>query len=110
MGTLGQQVAGDDGVRQGIADELVVRRYGAEGAGGVPIHRCRHVGPMQHDPVAAHEPVRLVELHDGSPRIIGRQGEEEITGRELARLLGTTAAQVLCNIAGRVRRVYLDGE
>jgi alanine racemase len=40
--------------------------------------------------------------------IIGRQGDQVITCRELSKTLGTTVAQVTCGISGRVKRVYLN--
>ena len=40
--------------------------------------------------------------------IIGRQGDQVITCRELSKTLGTTVAQVTCGISGRVKRVYLS--
>jgi len=39
--------------------------------------------------------------------IIGRDGDEEITAKELAELTGTISYEIFCNISKRVPRVYL---
>lgn len=40
--------------------------------------------------------------------VIGRQGDEEITARDLAELEGTIPYEVLCNISARVPRVMVE--
>ncbi len=40
--------------------------------------------------------------------IIGRQGDEEITAEEVAKLLGTISYEVLCNVSKRVGREYMS--
>jgi alanine racemase len=41
--------------------------------------------------------------------LLGRQGEEEITAEEWARLLGTISYEVLCGIGPRVPRLAVNG-
>lgn len=41
--------------------------------------------------------------------LIGHQGDAEVTAQEWAQRLGTIAYEVVCGIAPRVPRVYLDG-
>jgi alanine racemase len=41
--------------------------------------------------------------------LLGRQGDEEITADEWARLLGTISYEVLCGIGPRVPRLTVNG-
>jgi alanine racemase len=41
--------------------------------------------------------------------LIGRQGAEEIAADEVADLCATISYEILCSIAARVPRVYLQG-
>jgi len=48
-------------------------------------------------------------VHTGDEVVLlGRQGDEEITADEWARLLGTISYEVLCGIGPRVPRVYVN--
>ena len=55
----------------------------------------------------------LIDCGDDSVRIgdevvlLGRQGAEEVSANEWARLLGTIGYEVTCGISARVPRVYL---
>ena len=40
--------------------------------------------------------------------LIGRQGEQTITAKDMAKLTGTISYEVLCDIAARVPRVMVD--
>lgn len=42
--------------------------------------------------------------------LMGRQGEDEISGEEIAAKLGTISYEVFCGVGARVPRVYLDGD
>jgi len=52
-----------------------------------------------HDEVQAGDEVTL----------LGRDGEDEISAEELARLTKTISYEIFCNISSRVPRIYLDG-
>ena len=41
--------------------------------------------------------------------LVGRDGEDEITFEELARLVGTINYELVCAVSRRVPRVYLRG-
>ena len=49
-----------------------------------------------------------VKLHDEAV-CIGRQGRDEITAEELAKLCGTINYEILCAISPRVPRLYIEG-
>lgn len=42
--------------------------------------------------------------------LMGRQGNDEISGEEIAAKLGTISYEVFCGVGARVPRVYLDGD
>ena len=42
--------------------------------------------------------------------LLGRQGEEEISAEELAGLAQTIPYEIVCSIASRVPRIYVDRE
>ena len=41
--------------------------------------------------------------------LLGRDGDDEISAEEIARITGTISYEVFCNISPRVPRIYLDG-
>jgi len=73
--------------------------------------RCPVVGRVTMDQMMVRVPDDL-EVHVGDEVVlIGRQGSEEITATDLARLSGTVNYEIVCAISPRVARLYLpDGE
>lgn len=52
----------------------------------------------------------LTDIHmEDEVVILGKQGEEQITAEELARLLGTINYEITCMVSHRVPRVYVRG-
>lgn len=88
-----------DGYRRGLSNKasVLVRGRRAPIVGRVCMDQC----------VVDVTAVPGVALGD-EVVLIGRQGDEEITGEELAALLGTLDLELFCGIAPRVPRVYQE--
>jgi len=55
--------------------------------------------------VTGHEEVQAGD----EVTLLGRDGEDEISAEELARLTNTISYEIFCNISPRVPRIYVDG-
>ena len=73
--------------------------------------RCPVIGRVSMDQFTV-DLSALPEVAEGDEVVlIGRQGSEEITADELARMLGTISYEVLCGLSARVPRHYFhDGK
>lgn len=83
-------------------------RRGLSGKVSVLIQGKRHpvVGAICMDQAIID--VGDAPVHDGDEVVlIGRQGEEEISADEWARLLGTINYEIVCGVSARVPRVYV---
>jgi len=91
-------------VPAGYADGLDTR---ASGRTSVLIRGRRQpiVGAVSMDMIAVDVTGRDVSPGDDVV-LIGRQGAEEITAREIAAAIGSIAWEVLCRLGSRVERVY----
>ncbi len=69
--------------------------------------RCKQLGRVTMDEIIV-DLSRVPEARWGDPvTLIGREGKEEVTAHELARLAGTIPWHIFTSIAERVERVYV---
>lgn len=93
-------------IPMGYADGLA-RRLSNRGEVLVCGRRCRIVGRISMD-MTTIDVTAVPQARVGEDVVVlGAQGKEEITARQLAGLLGTIPYEVLCSVSARVPRVYL---
>ena len=93
-------------VPAGYADGLDTR---LAGRGHVLLRGRRHpiVGAVCMDMIMVD--VTGVDVSPGDEVVlIGRQGDQEITAREIASVIGTIPWEVVCRLGSRIRRIYQE--
>jgi len=70
--------------------------------------RCKQIGRICMDQFMVDLDNIDAKTNDEAV-LIGRQGNEEITADELAQILGTINYEIVCKVASRIPRVYING-